>query len=177
VDAVLKEVAPAVTRVALLFNPRTAPGGGWPFVRPFVEAAARSAGVEALPIPAHSLEEIHDGLAELAQTSGSGLVAMPDSFVVVNEQAIIRSMERYRLPAIYPFRLFAEQGGLMSYGVDTTDLNARAATYVDRILKGERTGRSAGCRRRSSTIWCLISRQRPRSASLCHRHCWPALTR
>jgi putative tryptophan/tyrosine transport system substrate-binding protein len=134
----LKEVAPAVTRVALLFNPRTAPGGGWPFVRPFVEAAARSAGVEALPVPAHSLEEIHRGLTELARASGSALVAMPDSFVVVNGQEIIRSMERFRLPAIYPFRLFAEQGGLMSYGVDTTDLNARAATYVDRILKGEK---------------------------------------
>jgi putative tryptophan/tyrosine transport system substrate-binding protein len=133
----LKEVAPTVTRVALLFNPRTAPGGGWPFVRPFVEAAARSAGVEALPVPAHSPEEIHRGLAELAQTSG-GLVAMPDTFVVVNGQAIIRSMERYRLPAIYPFRLFAEQGGLMSYGVDTADLNARAATYVDRILRGDK---------------------------------------
>ena len=134
----LKEVAPTVTRVALLFNPRTAPGGGWPFVRPFVEAAARSAGVEALPVPAHSAEEIHRGLAELAQTSGSGLVAMPDTFVVVNGQAIIRSTERHRLPAIYPFRLFAEQGGLMSYGVDTADLNARAATYVDRILRGEK---------------------------------------
>jgi putative tryptophan/tyrosine transport system substrate-binding protein len=127
----LKEVAPAITRVALLFNPR-------PFVRPFVEAAARSAGVEAVPVPAHSPEEIHRWLAELAQMSGSGLVAMPDSFVVVNGQAIIRSMERYRLPAIYPFRLFAEQGGLMSYGVDTADLNARAATYVDRILRGEK---------------------------------------
>ena len=127
-----------MTRVALLFNPRTAPGGGWPFVRPFVEAAARSAGVEALPVPAHSPEEIDRGLAELARASGSGLVAMPDTFVVVNGQAIIRSMERYRLPAIYPFRLFAEQGGLMSYGVDTADLNARAATYVDRVLKGEK---------------------------------------
>jgi putative tryptophan/tyrosine transport system substrate-binding protein len=134
----LKEVAPAITRVALLFNPRTAPGGGWPFVRPFVEAAARSAAVEALPVPAHSPEEIHRWLAELAQVSGSGLVAMPDSFVVVNGQAIIQSMERYRLPAIYPFRLFAEQGGLMSYGVDTADLNARGATYVDRILRGEK---------------------------------------
>jgi putative tryptophan/tyrosine transport system substrate-binding protein len=134
----LKEVAPAITRVALLFNPRTAPGGGWPFVRPFVEAAARSAGVEVLPVPAHSPEEIHRWLAELAQVSGSGLVAMPDSFVVVNGQAIIQSMERYRLPAIYPFRLFAEQGGLMSYGVDTADLNARGATYVDRILRGEK---------------------------------------
>jgi ABC-type uncharacterized transport system substrate-binding protein len=108
----LKEVTPAMTRVALLFNPRTAPGGGWPFVRPFVEAAARSAGVEALPVPAHSPEEIHRGLTELTRASGSALVAMPDSFVVVNGQEIIRSMERYRLPAIYPFRLFAEQGGL-----------------------------------------------------------------
>ena len=113
----LKEVAPAMTRVALLFNPRTAPGGGWPFVRPFVEAAARSAGVEALPVPAHSPEEIHRGLTELTRASGSALVAMPGTFVVVNGQEIIRSMERYRLPAIYPFRLFAEQGGLMSYGV------------------------------------------------------------
>jgi putative tryptophan/tyrosine transport system substrate-binding protein len=112
----LKEVTPAMTRVALLFNPRTAPGGGWPFVRPFVEAAARSAGVEALPVPAHSPEEIHRGLTELTRASGSALVAMPDSFVVVNGQEIIRSMEQYRLPAIYPFRHFAEQGGLMSYG-------------------------------------------------------------
>jgi putative tryptophan/tyrosine transport system substrate-binding protein len=134
----LKEVAPAVRRIGLLFNPRTAPGGGWPFVRQFVEAAARSTGVEAFPIAAHTPDEIHGGLLGLSQTPGGGLVAMPDSFVVVNAEAVIRSVEQQRMPAIYPFRFFSEQGGLMSYGVDAADLNVRAASYVDRILRGEK---------------------------------------
>jgi putative tryptophan/tyrosine transport system substrate-binding protein len=134
----LKEVAPAVRRIGLLFNPRTAPGGGWPFVGPFVEAAARSTGVEALPIAAHTPDEIRGGLLELSQPPGGGLVAMPDSFVLVNAQAVIRSVEEYRMPAIYPFRLFPMQGGLISYGVDPADLIVRAASYVDRILRGEK---------------------------------------
>jgi putative ABC transport system substrate-binding protein len=134
----LKEVAPTVRRIGLLFNPRTAPGGGWPFVRPFVEAAARSTGVEALPIAAHTPDEIQGGLLGLSQLPDGGLVAMPDSFVIVNAQAIIGFVEQYRMPAIYPFRFLAELGGLISYGVDPADLVGRAASYVDRVLRGEK---------------------------------------
>ena len=135
---VLTEMAPTVRRIGLLFNPRTAPGGGWPFVRPFVEAAARSTGVEVLPVPAHTPDEIQGGLLGLSQLTGGGLVAMPDSFVVANARAVIGSVEQYRMPAIYPFRFLAELGGLISYGVDPADLVGRAASYVDRILRGEK---------------------------------------
>jgi len=134
----LTELAPTVRRIGLLYNPRTAPGGGWPFVRPFVEAAARSTGVEVLPVPAHTPDEIQGGLLGLSQLTGGGLVAMPDSFVVANAQAVIGSVEQYRMPAIYPFRFLAELGGLISYGVDPADLVGRAASYVDRILRGEK---------------------------------------
>ena len=107
-------------------------------MRPFAEAAARSTGVEALPITAYTPDEIRAGLLGLSQLPGGGLIAMPDSFVVSNAQAVIGSAEQYRMPAIYPFRFLAELGGLISYGVDPADLVGRAASYVDRILKGEK---------------------------------------
>lgn len=131
----LREVAPGVTRAGLLFNPRTVPGGGTTLMRPFFDAAARAMAVESVPMPVESVAAIERSLTAHARP-GAGLVAMPDGFLLVNSALVVRLANELRLPTVYPFRLFAAIGGLMSYGVDTADLNLRAASYVDRILKG-----------------------------------------
>ena len=133
---ILKEIAPRVTHAALLFNPRTVPGGGTGGIRPFVDAAARKLSIELLANPVESTAAIESALTGHARQANSGLIAMPDSFITVNSALVIRLAERLRLPTIYPFRFFVDAGGLVSYGVDTVDLNLRAASYVDRILKG-----------------------------------------
>jgi putative tryptophan/tyrosine transport system substrate-binding protein len=132
----LKEVAPGVKRAALLFNPRTAPGGGTGLMRPFFDAAARALAVELIPMAVENTAAIERSLAAHAAQPNAGLIAMPDGFVLVNSALVVRLANQLRLPAVYPFRLFAADGGLMSYGVDSADLNQRAASYVDRILKG-----------------------------------------
>ena len=132
----LKEVAPGVSRAALLFNPRTVPGGGTGFMRPFFDAAAHALSVEPVPMSVGSPDDIERSIAAFAAQPNGGLVAMPDGFLFVNSAQVVRSANQHRLPAIYSFRHFADEGGLMSYGVDTGDLNLRAASYVDRILKG-----------------------------------------
>jgi putative ABC transport system substrate-binding protein len=132
----LKEMAPTVARTGILFNPRTVPGGGTRLMRPFLDAAARSMATEPVPIPVENASEIEPALAAHAARSRAGLIAMPDGFLFVNSALIVRLTNELKLPTVYPFRHFATIGGLMSYGVDTNDLNLRAATYVDRILKG-----------------------------------------
>jgi putative ABC transport system substrate-binding protein len=82
--------------------------------------------------------EIEGAIVELARKSNSALLVMPDSFTTLNREVIIGAANRHGLPAIYPFRVFAASGGLMAYGVDVIDLNRRAASYVNRILKGEK---------------------------------------
>jgi putative tryptophan/tyrosine transport system substrate-binding protein len=132
----LKAIAPYVVRAGLLFNPRTVPGGGTGFMRPFFDAAARTLSVEPVSMPVGSAADIERSIADFATRPGGGLCAMPDGFLFVNSAHVIRAANQHRLPAVYPFRHFANEGGLMSYGVDTGDLNRRAASYVDRILKG-----------------------------------------
>jgi len=94
--------------------------------------------VEAIAAPVHDTSEFDTVIAAQALEPNSGLIVMPDTFTVAHRVEITSLAARYRLPAIYPFRLFAEVGGLLSYGVDLTDNFRRAATYVDRILKGEK---------------------------------------
>ena len=132
----LHEVAPEVSHVALVFNPKTAPGGGTTFIRPFFDMAARKLAIQPMPAPVQTVAELEDAITRHAQVGKSGLIIMPDSFTVVNSATIIRLSRELRLPAIFPFRSFATSGGLASYGVDTADVNRRAASYVDRILKG-----------------------------------------
>ena len=134
----LREISPGTTRVALLFNPKTAPGGGSFFLRPIVEAAARSFGIEVIAAPAQTRTEIETAIATLGRASNGALLVMPDTFTIANREVIIGMVNKHRLPAIYPFRVFAEAGGLVVYGVDVIDLNRRAASYVHRILKGEK---------------------------------------
>ena len=132
----LKEIAPRVGRIAMLFNPATAPYTEY-WLNPFKAAAARLA-VEAISAPVRDGPELDSVIAAQAREPNSGLIAMPDSFTIAYRAEIISLADRYRLPAVYPFRFFAEVGGLLSYGVDLVDNYRRIATYVDRILKGEK---------------------------------------
>ena len=129
----LKEVAPGITRVAVMFNPDTAPDRGSYFLRP-VEAAAPSLHVEVIAAPVHNDAEIESAITTLAP--GTGLVVMPDVFILAHREQILALADRHRLPAAYAYRLFAASGGLLSYGTDLADLFRRAAPYVDRILNG-----------------------------------------
>jgi putative tryptophan/tyrosine transport system substrate-binding protein len=133
----LKEVAPGITRAAVVFNPTTAPGGGSFFLDPF-EPVARSLAVEPIAARVNDAEEIESAVAAMGRDPGGSLIVMPDAFTTVHRQLIILLAARYALPAIYPYRYQAVEGGLLSYGVDTVDLMRRAAPYVDRILKGEK---------------------------------------
>ena len=134
---ILKEVAPSVTRAAVMFNPKTAPDEGAFFLDPF-EPIARSLVVEPIVARVTDVNEIESAVAALARKPGGSLIIMPDAFNTVHRQLIILLAARHSLPAIYPYRYQAVEGGLLSYGVDTVDLVRRAAPYVDRILKGEK---------------------------------------
>jgi putative ABC transport system substrate-binding protein len=133
----LKEIAPGIGRVAVIFNPKTAPGGGSFFLGPF-EPVARSFAVEPIASPVTDATQIESALAAIWREPGGGLIVMPDAFTTVQRKAIIALAAQHRFPAIYPYRYEVVDGGLMSYGVDTVDLLRRAASYVDRILKGEK---------------------------------------
>jgi putative ABC transport system substrate-binding protein len=134
----LKQIAPAVKRVALLFNPDTAPFAG-SFVR-VVEDAAPSFGIEPIATVAHDDGELERTVADFAAKPAGGLIILPDSFTTGHRDLIVALAARYRLPAVYPLRVFAASGGLISDGVDPSDIFRRAASYVDRILKGTNPG-------------------------------------
>jgi putative tryptophan/tyrosine transport system substrate-binding protein len=135
----LKEVAPLVTRVAVIYNPSTAPGGGTYFLAP-IKAAAPSLGLGLIADPLHTTDQLAAAFASLAHEPGVGFVVMPEAFTTTHRALIVSLAADYRLPGIYPFRFFSIAGGLISYGVDSADLFWRGASYVDRILRGERPG-------------------------------------
>jgi putative ABC transport system substrate-binding protein len=114
---VLKEIAPQVRRVALLFNPQTAPYVPEYYQRPF-EAGAPAFGVQTSTVIVHETPEIEAAMAALAREPGGGLVVPPDNFSYVHRTMIFALAARHRLPAVYPFRFMAREGGLVSYGVD-----------------------------------------------------------
>ena len=131
----VKEMAPPVARVGLIFNPTTAPYAG-PFLQA-AEAAAARLGVESVVVPIHDDAEIKDAVAGLSRKHASALVGITDSLIIEHRKMIIGLADQYRLPAVYPFRLFATDGGLMSYGADIVDMYQGAASYIDRVLRGE----------------------------------------
>ena len=130
----LKEVAPRVVRIAVFFNPATAPYAEF-FLKP-LRAAAPSIGVEVIATPVHDIAEMESAVAAQANTPNRGLLALPDSFMDVHRAEIAALAARYRLPAVYPFHQFSKAGGLLSYGNDQVDNYRRVADYVDRILRG-----------------------------------------
>jgi putative ABC transport system substrate-binding protein len=134
--SLLKESAPHIARAALLFNPRTAPFSQSGFQRPLFERAARRLALEPVMLPVHDVAETKASIRSFARTPGGSLVVMPDAFLLANRAAVFELAAKHRLPAIYPFSVFAFEGGLLAYGPDMADLNLRAAAYVDRILKG-----------------------------------------
>jgi putative tryptophan/tyrosine transport system substrate-binding protein len=130
----LKEVAPRVTRVTLLFNPPTAT-----FVERYLnhcKAAAAARGMEALVAPVRGMPDVEHFLATQAGESNSGLVVIPDAFTWSHSAEITSLAARFRIPAVYWSRSSAELGGLISYGPPIVDEFRRAASYADRILKG-----------------------------------------
>jgi putative ABC transport system substrate-binding protein len=132
----LKEAAPAVTRVSLLFNPATAP-----FAEGYLrsaQAAAQTLGTTAISAPCGSTADIEGAFAARAHEAGGGIIGIADTFVTEHHDLIIALAARHRLPAIYGNGIFVANGGLMTYSADYPDIFRRAADYVDRILRGTR---------------------------------------
>ena len=131
---VLKQSAPLVKRIAIIYNPDTAPYA--PMFFPAMQAAAPKMAVNLSISPVHSAADIEGVVAAASREPGGGLIVLPDSFLFGQRQRIIELAAERRLPAIYPIRIFVTDGGLIAYGIDRVDLFRRAAAYVDRILRG-----------------------------------------
>jgi putative ABC transport system substrate-binding protein len=138
----LSEIAPGLKRVAIMFNPDTAPVSAY---MPSVETAARSLKVEPIIAPVRSDVEIETAIVALGREAGGGLVVSSDAFTTFHRALIISAAARNNVPAVYRLSYWARDGGLLSYGPDLVDNWRRAASYVGRILRGEKPGCS--CRR------------------------------
>jgi putative ABC transport system substrate-binding protein len=134
----LKQTAPRVTRVALMFNPQSAPHADL-FLQP-VKAAASSFSVAPIGAAVRDPIDVDRVFDTLTREPNGGLMVLPDVSMINYREAIVALAARHRVPAIYPFRFFATSGGLMSYGTEVTEVFRRAAAYVDRILKGTSPG-------------------------------------
>jgi putative ABC transport system substrate-binding protein len=135
----VREITPSVKRVSMLYNPETANAGasGGVYLQS-IEAGARALGIELIVNPVHDLADIDSAFATIARSPEGGLIVMPNVFTIANRERIVAQTARYQIPTVYPLKSFVQAGGLLSYGVDVTDLFRRAASYVDRILKGEK---------------------------------------
>ena len=133
---ILREIAPKVRRVALMFNPQTAPY--YPVFLRELGAAAASLATEISAKPVRDSAEIDAAITVLAQEPGGGLIISADPFINTHRSLIMALAERHRFPAIYGIRQFVSEGALITYGPDTIDIVRRSTSYVDRILKGEK---------------------------------------
>ena len=135
----LKEIAPSIKHASMLFNPETANAGASGGVyQPSIEAAAHVLSIELIASPIHNPADIGDVFAAIAKSPDRGLIVMPDVFTFANRDRIVAQAARYQIPTVYPLVMFVKAGGLLSYGADAADIYGRAASYVDRILKGEK---------------------------------------
>jgi putative tryptophan/tyrosine transport system substrate-binding protein len=135
----LNQVAPGVKRVAMLFNPDTAPGGGT-YYFPDLETAAQSLHIEAIAARARTDAEIGTAMTSLGAQPGGGLIVLPDPFMFFHEKTIASLAARTNVPAIYPWKVVVTRdGGLLSYGPDLIDIYRRGAPYVDQVLRGAKT--------------------------------------
>jgi putative ABC transport system substrate-binding protein len=131
----LKELKPDLARIGVLHDPDS------PITQQrlsVLKALAPSVAVQIVAAGVHDAQDIERALAELAQEAGAGLVVLPDNVTAASRERIVSLAKKYRLPAVYPFRYFAVDGGMMSYGVDLIEIYRAAAAYVDRVLKGAR---------------------------------------
>jgi putative tryptophan/tyrosine transport system substrate-binding protein len=132
----LKEISPRLVRVAVLYNPKTAPYAG--SLLRSIASAAPSFSLEPTDTPIHDAAEIEHTIDGFAQNPNSGLLVLPDSTTLLHRDLIIARAALRSMPAIYPFRYFALNGGLVSYGTDAADTHRQAVSYIDRILRGTR---------------------------------------
>ncbi len=131
----LKVIAPDIKQVAAMFNPDTAPTAK-PYYFPSFEAAARASRVMPISAPVHSDAEIERVITSLGREHDGGLVILPDDFMDIHRAQIISSAAQNNVPTVYQIPIFVRDGGLLSYGTDFRDIFRRAASYVDRILRG-----------------------------------------
>jgi ABC-type uncharacterized transport system substrate-binding protein len=129
----LSEIAPGLKRVAIMFNPETAPVSAY---MPSLETEARSLKITPIPAPVHSDAEIETAIIAVGREPGGGLVVISDGFAIVHRAAIISAAVRNNVPVVCSQSVFARDGGLLSYGVDQVDTLRRGASYIDRILRG-----------------------------------------
>jgi putative ABC transport system substrate-binding protein len=135
----LREADPTVARITVLFDPKTSPEGGSYYLR-LIQRAARSIGVETTAMPVENAAAIEPAFDALKGVPNVGMIVQPDVTTTSHRAVIIALAAKYGFPAVYPFSFFATDGGLASYGIDVTDGYKRAATYVHRILSGEKPG-------------------------------------
>jgi ABC-type uncharacterized transport system substrate-binding protein len=133
----LKELVPRISRVTMVFNPTTAPQAD--YYRRAVETAAPSFAVTTRVATVSDMAAIETEIANAAQDGTTGLLILPDTFTFTHRQEVVALANAAKLPAVSPFTPFVEVGGLLSYGIDLPDLQRRAATYVDAVLKGAKT--------------------------------------
>jgi putative ABC transport system substrate-binding protein len=129
----IKDCAPGVSRVAVIFDPGNAT---WAAYLRTIEAVAPSFGVLLTPAAVSNVQEIEDKFSAFAREPNGALIVLPAPATVLQRGSVIAMAAQHRLPAVYPYRFFVTDGGLMSYGVNVPDLYKQAASYVDRLLKG-----------------------------------------
>jgi putative ABC transport system substrate-binding protein len=133
----LKAVSPGIARVALIYNPKTAPYEG---IQRSIEVAAPPFGITIGTRGVKDLGELETIIAAAGHAAGTALIVFPDLFTTAHKDRVIALAAQHKVPAIYPYRYQVTNGGLISYGVDSPDIFRRMAGYVDRILKGEKPG-------------------------------------
>ena len=170
----LKEIAPQISRVACMFNPQRGPYSVG--ISLFAQEAAQRLGVQYVAAPVLEPTQIEPAITTLAHEPNGGLIISPDAFTITHRQQIITLAARYRLSTIYSERMFAVDGGLISYGADYVYHSRQAASYVDQI-RAVRTPPICPFSSRASSIWLSTSRPPRRWASKCRRRCSPPPTR
>jgi putative tryptophan/tyrosine transport system substrate-binding protein len=130
----LKEILPHVTRVAIIYNPVTAPYFDY-YLKPF-DATARASGIGPIADAVRTTDDLERAFSAIANGPNAGMAVMPDVFTGDNHRLIVSLAARNQVPTIYPYAFMVTAGGLISYGIEQGDLYRRSAGYVDRILKG-----------------------------------------
>lgn len=133
--SMLRELMPHLSHVTLMYNPESVPGAGAFFTRAFIESAAEYK-VKPTVAEVNSPADVEAAITQLGAQPGGALITVPDNFLTVHRDQIIALAAKFRVPAVYPYRYFAEAGGLLSYGVDAINLFQRATDYISRILHG-----------------------------------------
>jgi putative tryptophan/tyrosine transport system substrate-binding protein len=131
--AMLKEITPNLARVALLANPK---GTAYEYFLRNARAAASSLGIEIISSPVDNVADIERSISSLARQDNGGLLCPPETFITAHRDLVIALAAEHRLPAVYAWRFFVKDGGLMSYGIDLVDVYQQSASYIDRILRG-----------------------------------------